>query len=194
MPNGLNPHIQHLLESIQVSIILPQEVKEMLIKSIEVRELKKGDIVIEEGTHCNELFFLNYGLIRIFYYRDNGDEVTSSFVQENEFFTNVKGFVNETPSSETISIIENSCICSIKKEKYFAIMQKHPIFFYVSHQFINKHRVELEDRIKMLQSLTAKEKYNNFKATYPKLINRVQLSYIASFLGITNETLSRIRK
>lgn len=194
MHNNLNPHIQHLLKSIQISIELPIEVIEMLISAVKVKEYKKGEIFLEEGNICNELYFLNYGLIRIYFRRENCDEVTSSFVQENEFFTNIKGFVNDIPSTETISIIENSCVCSINKEKYFEIMQKHPIFFLVSHQFINKHRVELEDRIKMLQTLTAKDKFKHFKATYPNLINRVQLSYIASFLGIRVETLSRIQK
>lgn len=188
------PHFLSLLNNLEGHFKFPIEAKELLSKAVKYSEMKKGDILMQEGSPCNELFFLNFGLIRIHYHKENGSEVTSSFVQENEFFTNVKGFVNATNSTETISLLKNSGLCRIHRDDYFDIMKKHPVLFYGSHQIINMHRIELEERIRMLQNLTAKEKYNFFAINYPKLTSSIQLSYIASFLGIRLETLGRIRK
>lgn len=190
----MTEHFNLLKENIEGDLKFPQEAMEMLSTLVKYMEMKKGEVLLEEGAPCHELFFLNKGLIRIHYHNENGDEVTSSFVQQGEFFTNVKGFVNIINATETITLIEDSGFCRIHRNDYFEIMKKHPILFYGSHQIINKHRIELEERIRLLQNLTAKEKYKYFELNFPKLINRVQLSYIASFLGIRLETLGRIRK
>lgn len=190
----LELHFLPLIKNLEEHIQFPAKAKEILSKAAKYVKMKKGMVLLKEGTPCNELFFLNTGLIRTHYKNSNGNDVTSSFIQENEFFTNLKGFVNETDSSETISILEDSGFCRIDKNDYFGIMKKYPVLFYGSHQIINMHRIELEERIRILQNLTAQEKYQYFELNYPKLTNRVQLSYIASFLGIRLETLGRIRK
>ncbi|MDP1744134.1 MAG: Crp/Fnr family transcriptional regulator [Bacteroidota bacterium] len=194
MKSFINPHILPLINNLKGQLEIPLEAIELLSKSVKYTEMEKGKVLLEEGMHCNELFFLNSGLIRTHYHNENGEEVTSSFVQENEFFTNVKGFVNASNSNETISMLENSCFCRIKRDDYFDIMAKHTVLFLRNLQIINTHRIELEERIRILQNLTAKEKYKFFERNYPKLSNRVQLSFIASFLGIRLETLGRIRK
>lgn len=186
----LNPLIKNLETYIKISDVI----KKLLSTVVEITTIEKGAILVEEGNSCNELFYLNSGLFRSFYIREKGDEVTSSFIQENEFFTNVKGFINAVKSTETFEALENSSICRIKRENYWKIMSENPVLSPINSQIINNHRIELEERIKMLQCLTAKEKYQFFEFNYPKLINRVQLSHIASFLGVRLETLSRIRK
>ncbi len=186
----LNPLIQNLATHIKIS----DAIKKLLSTVVDVTAIEKGAILVKEGNSCNELFYLNSGLFRSFYTRENGNEVTSSFIQKNEFFTNVKGFINSVKSTESFEALENSSICRIKRNNYWKIMSENPILSPINSQIINNHRIELEERIKMLQCLTAKEKYLFFESNYPKLINHVQLSHIASFLGIRLETLSRIRK
>ncbi len=183
-----------LIKSMETQVIIPANLKEEILKTISYSEIGKGEILLKEGKQCDELFFLNNGLLRSFYTRENGDEVTSSFIQENEFFTNVKGFINLVKSTETFEALENSGFCRIKRAKYIQLLTENPILSPINSQIINNHRIELEDRIIMLQCLTAKEKYLFFESNYPKIIHHVQLSHIASFLGIRLETLSRIRK
>lgn len=183
-----------LIKNMESQIKIPEDLKKKILQVVSFSEIEKGQILVKEGKKCDELFFLTSGLFRSFYTRENEEKVTSSFIQENEFFTNVKGFINSVKSTETFEALENSTICRIQRNDYWIIMSENPILSPINSQIINNHRIELEDRIKILQCLTAKEKYLFFELNYPKLIQHVQLSHIASFLGVRLETLSRVRK
>jgi CRP-like cAMP-binding protein len=143
---------------------------------------------------CNKLYFLSKGLFRSYYIDENGIEITSAFSFENEFFTNVKGFINCTDANETIHAVESSFVCIIERNEYYKLLEKYPTLFYLSHQTVNKHRVELEDRIRMLQNTLAKDKLAFFDQYYPGLKDRVPKKHIASFLGMRYETMNRALK
>jgi CRP-like cAMP-binding protein len=132
-------------------------------QSVKLLSVEKGKILLKEGTPCTKLYFLTQGLFRSYYLDENGVEITSAFSFETEFFTNVKGFINCTDSNETIQALESSFVCIIDRNDYYKLVEKYPTLFYLSHQTINKHRVELEDRIRMLQNTLAKDKL--FKAS-----------------------------
>ncbi len=194
MENEFDPRFLALIKNIEIHLNIPRDIKKLMLSVVTISEIEKGYILVNEGNSCNELFFLTQGLLRSYYVRNNGTEVTSSFILENEFFTNVKGFITDTKSTETFEVLEKSTICRIKRTNYLELINTNPILNPINSYIINQHRIELEERIKMLQCLTAKEKYLFFESNYPKLIQRVQLSHVASFLGVRLETLSRIRK
>ena len=163
-------------------------------QSVKLLSVEKGKILLKEGTPCTKLYFLTQGLFRSYYLDENGVEITSAFSFETEFFTNVKGFINCTDSNETIQALESSFVCIIDRNDYYKLVEKYPTLFYLSHQTINKHRVELEDRIRMLQNTLAKDKLAFFDQYYPGLKDRVPKKHIASFLGMRYETMSRALK
>jgi CRP-like cAMP-binding protein len=187
-------HLESLFKTIEREAILNVEMRNDLKHVIKIIHVEKGKVLLKEGTPCIKLYFLSKGLFRSYYLDTNGVEITSAFSFENEFFTNVKGFVNYIDSTETIEALEPSFICVIDRNDYFQILQKFPPLFYISHQTINKHRVELEDRIRMLQNTLAKDKLAFFDQYYPGLKNRVPKKHIASFLGMRYETMNRTLK
>lgn len=184
--------IEELLEVIEGEHKILEEAKEALVSKVKCHKLEAGKSILKEGDVSSKMFFLNSGLIRTHYLNESGDDITSSFVQKKEFFTNVFGFNNLKPSTETITVLENSIFCSVSKEDYIWLMQTYSDLSIMSHFIINQHRIELDERVRMLQNLSAKERYQSFVKNYPELVTRLQNKHIASFLGIRLETLSRI--
>ncbi|MDP2387838.1 MAG: Crp/Fnr family transcriptional regulator [Bacteroidota bacterium] len=186
--------IKQLVAKIDFGKGVSNKIIEDINKSVFCNYKSAGEIVLLEGKLCNDLFFLNKGLLRSYYSNSDGDDVTSSFVQEGEFFTNVYGFNSGSPSNESIAVIEDAIYCSINKDDYMKLTLKYSELAMLNYFIINNHRIELEERIRMLQNLGAKEKYRAFVLNYKKIIDKVKLMHIASFLGIRLETLSRIKK
>ncbi len=187
-------HLTTLIKTLEENAILNNDVQQDILQTVKLVAVEKGKILLKEGTPCNKLYFLSKGLFRSYYMNENGVEITSAFSFEKEFFTNVKGFINCIASNETIQALESSYICIIERNDYYNLIQKHPALFHLSHQTINKHRVELEDRIRMLQNTLAKDKLAFFELYYPGLKDRVPKKHIASFLGMRYETMSRAMK
>ena len=192
MPHG--KYIEIFFNTIDESSNLSELVRKDILKFLKFMPVKKGKIILMEGSPCNQLYFLCKGLFRSFYHGNEGEDITSAFSFENEFFTNVKGFVNQINSNETIQAIEPSYICAIDRNDYFNIIYKYPYLMGISHHTINKHRVELEDRIRVLQHGNASDKLAFFNQYYPGLQNRVPKKFIATFLGMRYETMHRNSK
>lgn len=185
--------VDQLIVSLESYGRISPQIKEVIFSLITCRKLKSGACVLKEGDLCENLFFLNSGLLRAHYLSSSGNDITSSFVQENEFFTNVTSFSTLGYSTETISVLEDSVYCCIKQEDYKKLIYQFPELSLISHAVINKHRIELDERIRMLQNLKAKGKLLVFEKNYPNLTGRVQNGHIASFIGVALETFSRIK-
>ncbi len=164
------------------------ELAEMVIK----RELPKGTLLLEEGKTCKYLNFLESGFARAFYYQD-GKKITSWFAFENDIVASMYSFTTQKPSFENIEIIENSVFHSIYFEQLEKLYRKYPEFNLIGRLLIEKYFIELEERILSLQIQPAKERYQKILKNQPELLQRASLGHIASYLGISQETLSRIR-
>jgi len=192
MPN--KKHLITLLKTLEKIAAISDEMWSDISKIVKLQDIKKGKMLLQEGAPANKLYFLSKGLFRSFYMVENGVEITSAFSFENEFFTNVKGFINSIDANESIQALEYSTICVIERADYHQLLEKYPALLFLSHHTINKHRVELEDRIRMLQNTLAKDKLSFFNQYYPGLQERVPKKHIASFLGMRYETMSRAMK
>ena len=192
MPN--KKHLDTFFKTLEVEATLNEEMRLDISQKIKLILVEKGKILLREGTTSNKLYFLSKGLFRSYYLDENGIEITSAFSFEKEFFTNVKGFINCIVANETIQAIERSFVCFIERNDYYQLIEKYPALLHLSHQTINKHRVELEDRIRMLQNTLAKDKLAFFDQYYPGLKERVPKKHITSFLGMRYETMNRALK
>lgn len=192
MPN--KKHLITLLKTLEKIAAISDEMWSDISKIVKLQDIKKGKMLLQEGAPANKLYFLSKGLFRSFYMDENGVEITSAFSFENEFFTNVKGFINSIDANESIQALEYSTIGVIERADYNQLLEKYPALLFLSHHTINKHRVELEDRIRMLQNTLAKDKLSFFNQYYPGLQERVPKKHIASFLGMRYETMSRAMK
>ena len=171
---------------------LSSELKDDLSAKVFIKKQKKGDILISQDSVCNQLFFIRKGFLRGFNYH-NGKEITSWFGFENDFATSIYSFVSRKPGYENIQVIENSILYAITYDDLNDIYHKHPEFNYVGRLLTEKYYIDLMERTLCLQFQSAKENYEQLVVNQPYLLQRASLGHIASYLGISQETLSRIR-
>lgn len=184
--------MKELLKHLSSLINVSDELNEKLNQSVKTIELDKGDILISNNERCSNLYFINRGMIRGYYYLD-GKEITSWFAQENEFATCFYAFITKSNSFETIQAIESCSLIEISYEALQNLYSKFPETEHVGRIITENYYIKLEERLLNIQFKSAKERYENLLKTKPTLIQRAALGQIASYLGITQETLSRIR-
>jgi len=173
-------------------MLLSADLKDDLAAKILIKKGMKGDILISQDRICDQLFFIKKGFLRGFHYH-NGKEITSWFGFENDFATSTYSFVSRKSGFENIEVIENSILHVITYNDLNDIYKKHPEFNYVGRLLTEKYYVDLMERTLCLQFQTAKQSYEQLVATHPHILKRASLGHISTYLGISQETLSRIR-
>lgn len=159
---------------------------------MEQQVFAKNDMLLTEGKTCRHIYFLQQGALRGYYHLE-GREVTHWFAFDHDFVTSFHSFITRQPSVENLSFIEGSIAWGISKDKLTKLMEQfHEIEKLVRITY-EKYYIRLEERFVNAQFKTAAERYQEMLIQTPHIINRVPLGYIASYLGISQETLSRIR-
>ncbi|WP_081918483.1 Crp/Fnr family transcriptional regulator [Sphingobacterium sp. SG20118] len=173
-------------------IIEPQDLKE-ITSLFQLEILKKGDYFLKTNKRCDRLSFLQKGFLRIFLETEK-KEVTQWISTQGYFVTDLSSFIFEKPARWTIQALTDTEIYTIKKSDYDNIKNIIPKWAELEKLFIVHCFTTLEDRIFSHLSMSAEERYDFFFENNKKLFNQVPLQYIASILGMTPETFSRIRK
>lgn len=159
---------------------------------ISVKNVKKDDYLLKHGDICKHIYYVNKGFVRIFYYK-NGKDVTEWLANEKQFFFSIASFFEETPSHLVIQVLEDSEIIQLSKEGLDILRKKNIEVANLMIEWISNSLVLSQKRMESIQFETAKQRYDNLIKLQPEILNKVPLQHIASFLGITQETLSRIR-
>ena len=181
-----------LLEHISQYAHLSPEARGALESSFQQLVLKKQDHLLEESRICRHLYFLQQGAIRG-YYRVDGKEITHWFAFENDFVTSFHSFITQQPAVENLQLLEGSVLWMISKEKLDELFnQFHEIERAVRIAY-EKYYIRLEERYVNAHFKSAAERYEQLIHTTPHILERIPLGLIASYLGISQETLSRIR-
>ncbi|AFM03467.1 cAMP-binding protein [Bernardetia litoralis DSM 6794] len=173
--------------------LLHQDTKLALAEIIQTKEYKNGEIILSQGDTNKHLYFLEKGLVRAFYYKDE-KELTSWIFPENTLFISVYSFLTQTPSFETIEAIEDCKIHFISYSKLQELYNLHLDLNVVGRKLTEMYYIQMAERATNLRMIDSKTRYENFIKNYPNLINRTPLGYVASYLGMSQETLSRIRR
>lgn len=180
--------INHIQQFQQLSTASQKAIQDCFRQKI----FAKNDFLLKEGKVCKHLYFLESGLLRGFYNID-GKEITHWFGFENDFVTSFHSFITGEPAVENIQFLEGSIVWEITKENLEKLLNEfHEIERLVRIAY-EKYYIRLEERFVNAHFNTATERYNKLVEKAPHIINRVQLGHIASYLGISQETLSRIR-
>lgn len=154
---------------------------------------QKGNIALLEGDKSDNLYFIITGIVRGYYMDDKGNDITKCFSRENEFFSS-EGLRTEGASTFTIECLE-ACKCiRIPYSVVNKIIVSDTVFSEYFNRFYFQEIGKLEQRAKNLIILTAEERYIDFCNQFPDINDRVELKYIASYIGIRAASLSRIRK
>jgi CRP-like cAMP-binding protein len=184
--------MQHLLTQIKKFSPLSEEAINALQDCFEKTTLAKNEFLVQQGKICRQLYFLEKGVIRGFYNLD-GKEITHWFGFENDFVTSFHSFITQEPSVESIQLLEGCILWGISKETLTNMFNCHQEIERLMRIAYEKYYIRLEERFVNAQFKTASERYQNLLQQTPHILERVPLGYIASYLGISQETLSRIR-
>lgn len=154
--------------------------------------LPKNEFLVTEGKVCRYLYFLQQGALRGFYILD-GKEITHWFGFENDFVTSFHSFITGQPAVENIQLMEGCILWAISKETLAELFNRYHEIERLVRIAYEKYYIRLEERYVNAQFKTATERYENLLLHTPHIVERVPLGYISSYLGISQETLSRIR-
>ena len=152
----------------------------------------KNEYLVTEGKTCRHLYFLEQGALRGFYNLD-GKEITHWFAFEEDFVTSFHSFITQRPAVENIQLLEDSVLWSISKERLTTLLNQYHELERLLRMAYEKYYIRLEERFVNAQFKTASERYLELLQRTPHIVGRVPLGSIASYLGISQETLSRVR-
>jgi len=155
--------------------------------------LLKDEYFSEAGKTAKRLAFLQDGIMMICYYNHKGEEVVHHFVDENHFVVDLESFNHQTVSMIYIKAITDCSLITFTHKQWHELRSTIIGFDAIMEKITVKTLLDKVNSIKPMLSLDAKNRYENFLTDYPNLANRVPLVYVASFLGITPSSLSRIR-
>jgi len=182
-----------LIEYISRYVNLTQDEINLLLEYITHRKYLKGQYVIQQGDICRFESFVIKGCLKTFYVDNEGQEHVVLFAIENWWTADLGSFLTQKPADYNVQCIENTEVIQFSFDKLELLYQKIPKLERFFRIIIQKAFVASEKRIIRNFSLSAKERYIEFKNTYPQIEQRVPQYLIASYLGITKEFLSKIR-
>lgn len=184
--------MEQLLSHIKNYATLSPEAEYALHDCFQQVVLSKNEYLVNEGKTCRHLYFLQQGALRGYYILD-GKEITHWFGFENDFVTSFHSFITNQPAVENIQLLEGSILWSISKDKLQGLFNQYHEIERLVRIAYEKYYIRLEERYVNAQFKTATERYENLLVQSPHILERVPLGHIASYLGISQETLSRIR-
>jgi CRP-like cAMP-binding protein len=166
-----------------------------LIESVSIiKKLRKHQFLLTEGDVCTFNAFVCQGFLRKYSVDDKGLEHTVYFATENWWVSDRQSLMDGTPSNYYIEAVEDSISLLISKKNFELINERIPAFKEMVNLLLQRSLNASHERINLTFQSTAEERYNHFIKTFPDLVNRAPRHMVASYLGITPETLSRIRK
>lgn len=155
-------------------------------------EYKKGECLYRPGDRCNHLYFVLQGLVRASYFKE-GKDISCHFTKEGEVCTAIDAFFQRSKTQYQLEFLEEGHVAGISHSDLHELFDLYPRFGKFGRELVIHEYGILVERVNSIQFFTAKERYDRFMADNADLFQRVSLGHIASFLGISQETLSRIR-
>nr|WP_319265045.1 Crp/Fnr family transcriptional regulator [uncultured Draconibacterium sp.] len=172
---------------------LKEDYTKLLKDELKSKHYKTNDYFLSAGEYSNEIGFIKEGIFRILFYDNNGDEITRYFMSENQFVVNLYAYDNQIVSGEYIQAVTASNLIIITRNAFDTLSKEIPSWDSVINKIKQDVLIEKLYNRSDLVHKDATTKYLDFLAKNPNLANRVPLGYLASYLGIKQQSLSRIR-
>jgi CRP-like cAMP-binding protein len=172
---------------------LEEESWELMASMFTIRRLKKGEVVFNTGDYCRNVSYLNHGLCR-FYYSIEGKEVVAGFFREGEYLSEYSSFLLQVPSTMTADALEDTELIELSYDSIQKLYQKTPVFQKFGRLIAERLFIAVAERSHAFLLKTPEQRYHDFVNNSSLLVQRVPQYMIASYLGVTPEALSRIRK
>jgi len=173
---------------------LSEEEKSAVEELFKERKVKRREFILQEGDVSKHNTFVVEGCFKMYYVDEKGKEHNLQFAIENWWIGDISSFYTGEPSKLNVQALENSTILQIKKENQENLFVDYPKFNRIFRELAENAMVSIQRRLLQVISTTAEERYLDFLTRYPQFFNRISNVQIASYLGVTPEFLSAIRK
>ncbi|UUF14697.1 MULTISPECIES: Crp/Fnr family transcriptional regulator [Flavobacterium] len=184
---------QKIREYLSRSVRLSEEEIKIFENSLELRLIPKKTILLQAGEVCNFEAYINKGCIREYFIDDAGIELTLQFATEDWWVSDITSFEDQIPSDMYIETLEDCELLVLTRQSKENLINEVPQLERMFRLMIQRHLSKLQKRLFKTVSSTAMDQYIEFVTRYPTISQRVSQQYIASYLGITPEFLSRLR-
>jgi CRP-like cAMP-binding protein len=186
--------MKEVVECILQSGNLSKQQLDFILSKASELKLRKDKCFSEAGKIARQFGFLTEGVIRVCSYNSEGEEITKYFIEESNIVVDLNSFDNKVPASVYLQAITDCKIIVFSKRDWEELLTIVPGLDAIVQKIISKAMFQKVRRLSALVSEDGTTRYLNFIDQYPNLVNRIPLSYIASYLGVTQSSLSRIRK
>lgn len=165
-----------------------------IVSQFEGRAVAKGAFLLREGEHCDFWGFVHHGLVRAYTHTAAGEEFTNGFLREGSFTTESVSFYGQVPSLENLVALEDTVLLSTTYSQLQQLFADVPAFEKFGRMLYETLLLQVKRRIQYRLRFDAQTRYQHLLDTQPELLRRVPLKYLASYLNVTDSTLSRIRR
>ncbi len=184
---------EQILQSIKSIVTLNKKEETAFEKILELKQIKKKELLLQEGQVCDKISFINSGCMRLFYNVD-GLENTVQFFFANSWYTDYSSFLSGQASVENLQALEPCEVVQVKKHLLYELYNSYPVFDRVGRVMAENAFQSISRLNKMLTNEEPQQRYLNLLKQRPDVVEKIPQHYIASYLGIKPESLSRIRK
>ena len=167
------------------------ETEEAVKKYFVTEKFRKDEFIIEEGKICNKVYFIESGAIRRFSL-ENGVEVTKWIYTDNQFVTSLSSFFDQKPSFESFQACEETTVYSLSYSDELLLLD-YPLFSKFHIKQLRLYLSKINEFHHLFRVMNAQEKYMFLLESFPKIVLKAKLKHIASVIGVSQETVSRIR-
>jgi len=181
-----------LVEFINKIYPLTDEIMEFMSSRTTFKKVSKGKFLLKPGEYCKDYFYIHKGILRS-YIKYGEKEITIWINPEGEITTSIRSIAGSRISDEYIQVIENAEMVVIPFEAMQELYERFPEMNKVGRMLLEEYYAASEERVYIARLPNAQARYQHFINSRPELLNRISLKYVASYLGITLETLSRLR-
>ncbi len=157
-------------------------------------DLNKGDFLIQEGKVCKQIAFVTHGSLRTFYVNDKAEEITACFRTENNLVSSYRSFILQEPSSLSIIALEKTNLIVIDYDKLQKLYSTSMTWLNIGRLVAEREYINMEEYASVLNHESAKDKYRRLLDEQAVILQKANIEHIATYLGVTRRTLSRIRQ
>lgn len=183
---------EHVIQHFESFIKVSDNLRPEIIKRLKPKTFKKGQLILDANSICKESHFIRKGILRTYFIKD-GREISEYFSGTNEWVNSPKSFMQRTKDIYYIDAIEDTDVCTLNVNDLGFLFDHFPEMERYARLSMGSIFGHFLERIASMRFTSAKDRYDHFKKVYADIYPRIPLGMIASYLGITQETLSRIR-
>lgn len=185
--------LQQFIDYLQNHISLNKKEVDFIYQTLNIIQIKRGDFILKEQQISKAFYFNLKGCVRLFYMVD-GMEKTAFFYTQHQFISSYKSFVKQLPAEHNLQAIKDTQLVVISHENAYKLLAFSPKFEVLSRIMMEEELMIYQDIIASFITQNPEQRYLHFLKNYPQLVQNVAQHYIASYLGVSPESLSRIKK